>query len=111
MDMSRDNLPTEPPTPPTKTSDALRANLQSVNKHLEELQVQWETEKRKLVGEKAVLEDATNRLTTQVKTSKEEARKALVSNRLTERNKAGAQSVSIFLIEGPSLGLMSCLGT
>ncbi|KAF9038520.1 hypothetical protein BJ165DRAFT_1352368 [Panaeolus papilionaceus] len=92
MDMSRDNLPTEPPTPPTKTSDALRANLQSVNKHLEELQTQWEAEKRKLVGEKAVLEDATNRLTTQVKTSKEEARKALESNRLTERNKAGAQS-------------------
>ncbi|PPQ63099.1 hypothetical protein CVT24_005810 [Panaeolus cyanescens] len=92
MEISRDNLPSEPPTPPTKTSEALKANLQAVNKHLEELQAQWEIEKQKLLGEKAVLEDATNRLNTQVKTSKEEARKALENNRFNERNKAGVQS-------------------
>ncbi|KIK56356.1 hypothetical protein GYMLUDRAFT_174310 [Collybiopsis luxurians FD-317 M1] len=71
-----DTLPTEPPTPPTKTSDALRANLRTVTTQLQETRQQWENEKRKLLGEKAVLQDAANRLNVEVREAKAEANKA-----------------------------------
>ncbi|KAJ3717958.1 hypothetical protein C8R42DRAFT_724167 [Lentinula raphanica] len=71
-----DDLPTEPPTPPTKTSDALRANLRTVNRQLEETKKQWEDEKRKLLGEKAVLQDAANRLNSEVQDAKVQVSKA-----------------------------------
>ncbi|KDR80779.1 hypothetical protein GALMADRAFT_241215 [Galerina marginata CBS 339.88] len=87
-----DNLPTEPPTPPTRTSEALKANLQSVNQHLEELKKQWEAEKKKLVGEKAILEDAANRLNGQVKNTKEEAKRAAESTRAGEKTRANAEN-------------------
>jgi len=95
MDISRDNLPTEPPTPPTKTSEALKANLQAVNQHLEELKKQWESEKNKLLGEKAALENATNRLNGQVKNTQEESRKAKESNRAGERLRANVEHVCL----------------
>jgi len=93
VDIVPDQLPREPPTPPTRTSEALKANLQSVNKHLDELKNQWEEEKKKLLGEKAVLEDAANRLNGQVKSSKDEARKFVESHRANEKSRANAQSV------------------
>ncbi|KAE9397790.1 hypothetical protein BT96DRAFT_883573 [Gymnopus androsaceus JB14] len=71
-----DTLPTEPPTPPTKTSDALRANLRTVNTQLEQTKKQWEDEKRKILGEKAVLQDAANRLNVEVRDAKAEVAKA-----------------------------------
>ncbi|KAF9479579.1 hypothetical protein BDN70DRAFT_878644 [Pholiota conissans] len=87
-DFSKDLLPSEPPTPPTRTSEALKANLESVNKHLDELKHQWEKEKQQLIGEKAALESTTSRLTGQVKLTKEEARKAAESGKAGERAKA-----------------------
>ncbi|TFK39758.1 hypothetical protein BDQ12DRAFT_704709 [Crucibulum laeve] len=80
-EISRDNLATEPPTPPTRTTEALRADLHTVNSHLEGLRKQWEDEKRKLLGEKAVLQDTASRLNGQVKTAKEEAKKIVESER------------------------------
>ena len=94
MDVSRDNLPTEPPTPPTRTSEALKANLQSVNTHLDELKRQWEAERKKLVGEKAVLEDAASRLHNHVKDTRDDTRRVAESNRAIERAKINAQTVS-----------------
>lgn len=95
MEMEIDDLPTEPPTPPTKTSEALRANLQSVNSHLEAMKKEWGDEKRKLVGEKAVLQDAAHRLNVQVRTAKEEAKKVVESGHAKEKLKAGIQGVRI----------------
>ncbi|KAF9530371.1 hypothetical protein CPB83DRAFT_850794 [Crepidotus variabilis] len=92
VDVSADHLPTEPPTPPTRTSEALKANLQSINAHLEELKNGWETEKKKLLGEKAVLEDAATRLNNQIKTSRAEAKKAVDGNRAVERAKTNVQT-------------------
>lgn len=96
MDISKDQLPNEPPTPPTRTSEALKANLQSVNLHLDRLKQQWEAEKKKLLGEKAVLADAANRLNDQVKNTKEEARKTAEQNRAGEKIRANVESVSLF---------------
>lgn len=98
MDILPDQLPHEPPTPPTRTSEALKANLQSVNKHLDELRNQWEGEKKKLLGEKAILEDAANRLNGQVKSSKDEANKIAESNRVSEKSRANAQSVRSYAV-------------
>ena len=95
MEPSADDIQTEPPTPPTKTSEALRANLQSVNSHLETMKKEWEDQKRKLIGEKAVLQDAANRLNAQVRTAKEEARKVAESGHAKEKTKAGIQGVRI----------------
>ncbi|KAF8238118.1 hypothetical protein L208DRAFT_1243498 [Tricholoma matsutake] len=91
METSIDDLPTEPPTPPTKTSEALRANLWSVNSHLETMKKEWEDERRNLVGEKAVLQDAANRLNMKVQTAKEETKKAAESEHAKEKLKAGIQ--------------------
>jgi predicted nucleic acid-binding Zn-ribbon protein len=93
--MSMDDLPTEPPTPPTKTSEALRTNLQSVNSHLETMKKEWEAERRRLVGEKAVLQDAANRLNVQVRTAREDARKVVESEHAKEKLRTGVQGVSI----------------
>lgn len=95
METSIDDLPTEPPTPPTKTSEALRANLWSVNSHLETMKKEWEDERRNLVGEKAVLQDAANRLNMKVQTAKEETKKAAESEHAKEKLKAGIQGVRI----------------
>ena len=88
-----DQLPHEPRTPPTRTSQVLKANLQSVNSHLNKLRRQWEEKKKKLLGAKAVLEDAANRLNGQVKGSKEEAKKIPESNRIIENSRTNTQSV------------------
>ncbi|KAL0576236.1 hypothetical protein V5O48_005746 [Marasmius crinis-equi] len=73
---SKENLPSEPPTPPTKTSEALKANLRSVNDQLAEMKKYWDEERRQLQGEKNVLQDATNRLNKQVRETREEFSKA-----------------------------------
>jgi chromosome segregation ATPase len=94
MDVSKDNLPTEPPTPPTKTSEALKANLQAVNHHLDELKMQWETEKSRLLGEKAILQDAANRLNSEIKNTKSEVKKVSEGSRMITAAKANVQNVS-----------------
>jgi hypothetical protein len=47
---------------------------------------QWEAEKKQLLGEKAVLQDAAKRLNLQIRNAKEEVK--------IERAKAGSQEVS-----------------
>ncbi|KAI0057426.1 hypothetical protein BV25DRAFT_1892643 [Artomyces pyxidatus] len=66
LDFSSASLLSEPPTPPSKTSEALKAELQSVNQQLTLMKKQWQEEKRQLLGDKAVLQDAANRLNLQV---------------------------------------------
>jgi len=72
---------------PTKTSEALRANLHSVNAQLDMTKKQWEAERQQLLGEKAVLQDAAKRLNLQIRNAKEEVK--------VERAKAGSPEVSL----------------
>ncbi|KAF9466148.1 hypothetical protein BDZ94DRAFT_1341734 [Collybia nuda] len=91
LEISRDYLPTEPPTPPTKTSEALQANLRNVNSQLEVMKKEWADERRQLVGEKAVLQDAANKLNVQIRNVKEEVRKVTENERAGEQTRAGIQ--------------------
>ncbi|KAF8639093.1 hypothetical protein AX17_001738 [Amanita inopinata Kibby_2008] len=91
LETFHDGLPVEPETPPTRTSEALRVELRTVNAQLETLKKQWEIEKRQLVGEKAALKDATDRLNAQVKNAQEEARRAFESGRAGEKARAGVE--------------------
>ena len=74
--MSHSGLPSNPPTPPTRTSEALRLDLRAVNQKLDVMKQRWENEKRQLLGEKAVLQDAANRMDMEVRTAKDEAKRA-----------------------------------
>ncbi|KAF8892193.1 hypothetical protein BD779DRAFT_1661469 [Infundibulicybe gibba] len=91
MSMMESSLPTEPPTPPTKTSDALRAGLRAVNADLDTLKMRWDDEKRQLLGEKAALQDATDRLNAEVREAREEAKRVANNERAGEKTRAGVQ--------------------
>ena len=84
----------EPPTPPTRTSEALRASLKSVNNNLESLKKKWEEEKQTLLGEKAVLQDATHRLNSQVQSAREEIKRA----EQNEKTSSSVQAVCCFIL-------------
>jgi hypothetical protein len=92
---SPDLLPTEPPTPPTKTSEALRANVQTLNAHLDSLKAQSLEEKGRLETEKAVLQDTAKRLNLQVRIAKDEARQAAESGKASDKRRAGLEDVSL----------------
>jgi chromosome segregation ATPase len=55
MDLSASLALTEPPTPPTRTSEALRTDLRAVNAELERMKGAWAAERRRLLGENAAL--------------------------------------------------------
>lgn len=54
---------------------------------------QWEEEKRQLLGEKAVLQDAANRLNTQIRIAKDETKRVAESERAGEKMRVGIQGV------------------
>lgn len=91
LDTSKDRLPSEPPTPQTRTTEVLRQNLQAVNEELADLRRKWQEEKMQLVNEKAVLQDAANRLNAQVK---EEARRLAETERKSEKKRLTVENVS-----------------
>ena len=78
------SIGSEPLTPPTRTSEKLRADLESVNAQLASMKKQWDEERRKLVGDNAALQDAAKRLNAEVRQAKNE----------NEKTKAGMQGVS-----------------
>ena len=71
-------MDSEPPTPPSKTSEALKAQLQAANAGLEKLRREME-----------LLQADNKKLSTKVKESKEETKKALAG----ERANSNAQAV------------------
>ncbi|KAJ7879992.1 hypothetical protein B0H14DRAFT_2708159 [Mycena olivaceomarginata] len=78
MDTLNSSLPSEPPTPPTRTSEALRADLHS--------------ERQKLLGEKAVLQDAANRLNVKVHEAEEEVRMVAETKKAGEKLRVGVEA-------------------
>ena len=98
VSMASDGLPDEPATPPTKTSEALKENLQNINSHLDELKKDWDDEKKRLVGEKAMLEKEAKQLQHQIKSYKEENKKVTEKTRAGEKGKATLEVVSILNI-------------
>ncbi|KAH7922630.1 hypothetical protein BV22DRAFT_645250 [Leucogyrophana mollusca] len=90
-DISHSGLASNPPTPPTRTSEALRVDLQSVNRQLSSMKKQWDDEKRQLLGEKAVLQDAANRMNLEVRNAKDEVKKIVETEKATRRSRADTQ--------------------
>ncbi len=92
LDTTRDRLPSEPPTPPTRTTEVLRQNLQAVNEELADLKRKWQEEKKQLLSERVVLQDAANRLNAQVK---EEAKRSAEMERKNEKKRLTVENVSV----------------
>ncbi len=95
LDISRSTMATEPPTPPTRTSEALRVNLRSVNSQLASMKKDWEKERQQLVSEKAVLQDVANRLNDKIRNATEEAAKASQAEKNGQALRGDIQSVSV----------------
>ncbi|KAG6811541.1 hypothetical protein H0H92_006894 [Tricholoma furcatifolium] len=91
LELTRDDLASEPPTPATKTSEGLRAELKAVNSQLQTMKEEWNQERRALLGENAILQDATNRLNAQMKSAKEEMKKATETGRASEKAATNVQ--------------------
>ncbi|KAF9048336.1 hypothetical protein BDZ89DRAFT_1057909 [Hymenopellis radicata] len=92
LDISRSTMATEPPTPPTRTSEALRVNLRSVNSQLASMKKDWEKERQQLVKEKAVLQDVANRLNDKIRNATEEAAKASQAEKTGQALRGDIQS-------------------
>lgn len=88
------SLPAEPPTPPTRTTEALRSELKQVNAQLDAMRQTWEEERSKILGENAVLQDAASRLNVEVRNAKDEIRKYAEAERRGEKARAGVEGVS-----------------
>ncbi|KAF6761741.1 hypothetical protein DFP72DRAFT_629781 [Ephemerocybe angulata] len=82
FDASDDGLLSEPPTPPTRTTEVLRGQLQTANASLEKLRREMED-----------LQANNKRLNVKIKETKEESKKAMESN----RTKSNVETVSIAL--------------
>ncbi|KZT21623.1 hypothetical protein NEOLEDRAFT_744493 [Neolentinus lepideus HHB14362 ss-1] len=90
--MSMASFATDPPTPPTKTSEALRVSLRAVNEELETMKKQWYEEKKHLLGEKAILQDAAHRLNLQVAEAHSESKKVMQDQRAHERARSSLET-------------------
>lgn len=75
---------------PAKSSESLRAELQVVNRELASMKVQWQEERRQLLGDNAVLQDAANRLNLQVQDAKDRAEQ---KERRSEKARSGVLGV------------------
>jgi hypothetical protein len=74
-----------------RTAEVLRRDLETVNKELAELKSLWKEEKKNFVSEKAILQNAANRLNAQVK---EEARRLAETERKGEKKRLTVENVS-----------------
>lgn len=58
---------------PAKTSESLKAEVKVVNRELALMKKEWHEERRRLLGDNAVLKDAASRLNHQMQDAKEQA--------------------------------------
>ncbi|OJT11389.1 hypothetical protein TRAPUB_12084 [Trametes pubescens] len=91
LEASTMSLPAEPPTPPTRTTEALRSELKQVNAQLDAMRQTWEEERSKILGENAVLQDAASRLNVEVRNAQDEIRKYAEAERRGEKARAGVE--------------------
>lgn len=84
MDMSQSELPSNLSSPATSSGEAFQVDLQNVYAQLDAMKEEWQEEKRRLLGEKAVLEDEANRIKMEARNAKEEFRRASDANRKTK---------------------------
>lgn len=88
IDISQSELPSNLSSPVTNSSEAFQVDLQSVYAQLDAMKQEWQEEKRRLLGEKAVLEDEANRMKVETRNAKEESKRA---NDAGRKSKADSQ--------------------
>lgn len=93
MDISHSGLL----SPPTKTSETLRLDLENVNAELSVMKKEWRAEKRRLLNDKAILEDAANRMKIEAHNAKEETKRAVEAERVSQKRKADNQEVCLWI--------------
>jgi hypothetical protein len=94
LEVSHMTAPSERPTPPTRTSEALRENLRVVKTQLDGLKNKWVAEKGQLLDEKTAPEDAANQLNAQVLDVREEITRVSEAKRDGEKKRISALEVS-----------------
>ena len=94
IDASTISLTGDPTSPFGRTTEELRTELREFNTQLDGMKLSWEDERKRLLGENAVLQDATKRLNTEMREAKDELRKYASAERAGEKARAGVQSVS-----------------
>ena len=58
---------------------------------------QWEREKKRLLGEKAILQDTAHKLNLQVRSAQDEAKRAAESGKAAQKARVSVQAVSLIL--------------
>jgi predicted RNase H-like nuclease (RuvC/YqgF family) len=94
VDISQSPIPPDPPTPPTRTSEALRADLRSAISQLDHLKEKWKQQKQQLLGQNAALQDTAKKLDAEVRSARDEVKRAVERERTGLQKKAGIQGVS-----------------
>ena len=75
---------------PAKTSENLKDELRGVNRELTSMKRQWQEERRKLLGDNAVLKDAADHLNLQIQDARERAEQ---KERTQEKARTGVLGV------------------
>lgn len=57
---------------------------------------QWEREKSRLLGERAVLQDTAHKLNLQVRNAQDEARRSAENGKAAQKARVSVQAVSLF---------------
>ena len=77
-----------------ESSEEFHTKVRELNTDLTGLKQSWEEERKKLMGDNAVLQDAATRLNAEMREAKDELRKYAHAERANERARADIQSVS-----------------
>jgi len=59
---------------------------------------QWEREKKRLLGEKAILQDTAHKLNLQVRSAQDEAKRSAESGKAAQKARVSVQAVSLILV-------------
>jgi myosin protein heavy chain len=78
---------------PAKTPEFLKEEVKAVNRELTSMKKEWHEERRKLLGDNAVLKDVANRLNLQMQDTKEQAEQ---KERQHEKARNGVLDVWVF---------------
>ena len=61
------------------------------------MKVQWEREKKQLLGEKALLQDTAHKLNLQVRSAQDEAKRYAENGKVAQKAKVSVQAVSLIV--------------
>jgi DNA repair exonuclease SbcCD ATPase subunit len=97
LDISTSSLLSELSTSPGPTTEVLQSQLRAVNDQLEAMKIEWSNEKRRLLGEKAALQDTAQRLNAQIRETQSVAQKAAQAEAAGKKARSSIEAVGTLL--------------